>query len=127
MKIEAVPFARKVLEFAEQEHEDYQFDMGTFWGSFWDTINSQRQKCGTAACLAGTAVFMDPEVSVKDGEPYLAGEQLDEDGIEIRGRELMGLSVIESCDLFYIGSNGRALAELRRLIEEAEKRESAAD
>lgn len=130
MKIEAVPFARKVLEYAEQEHEDYKFDMGTFWNPIYRNPSGVWQEqlvCGTQACLAGTAVFLDSEVSIKLGFPYRGGFELDDEEIEERGRELLGLSGVEKSQLFYVDGNEVALSMLRRWIEEAEARESAAD
>ncbi len=118
MKPEAIPFARKVLEFAETEHPDFQFDMRSFWGTI---------SCGTSACLAGTAVFLDPEVEIKHGVPFLAGQpiltSMSAVGVERRGAQLMGLDPTEANRLFYTMSNFCALKILRELIEEAEEKE----
>src|SRR6266404_2411434 len=107
MKVEAIPFARKVLEYAQEEHEGYTFDMGVFWA----TSMSGMSGCNTSACLAGTAVLLDPEVQIVGGWPR--GVQIPE-----RAMQLLGLDIHEAVALFYT-TDTAALSMLQALIEEA--------
>lgn len=115
MKVEAIPFARKVLEYAQQEHDGYTFDMSVFW-------TTSMSGCHTSACLAGTAVLLDPEVQIINGWPRCRSKNNLREGIPERAMELMGLNIHEAVALFYT-SNTEALTMLQKLIEEAEKKE----
>lgn len=121
IKRECLPMARKVLEFARAEHDDFTFDMGN-----WYVSNG----CGTSACLAGTAAHLSPEVTLeKVGRTILRPMLRLEDGTEMWsvgmiGKTVLGLSE-DVCDedgdptIFYT-SNKSALRELEEYIKESE-------
>lgn len=127
-----IPFARKVLDYARQEHDDFNFDMSHWYmRASWIGTGGQRH-CGTAACLAGTAVFLHPEVAGQirhDNLPMFSYQG------KIRhpsylGQELLGLTDEDYLDedgsplIFYM-DNRQALDTLERYITEAEAREAA--
>jgi hypothetical protein len=122
-----VPFARKVLEFARQEHDDFKFDMRIWWDTTAHWVDDQGvNRCGTAACLAGTAVHLHPDVTINstDGITTSFTYQGREWGnVSLLAKELLGLPEDE-CDqdgdphLFYT-SNSEALLELENMITKA--------
>lgn len=108
-----IPFARKVLEHLiahPEEHRQANFGM--------------RTACGTTACIAGTAVLMDPDTQVQwtsDGAMTYA-VQVGEDLVDItdRAAALLGLDFDDANRLFYIFGNMESLKFLSQLIEQAE-------
>jgi hypothetical protein len=113
-----IAYARKVLEHLiahPEEHSQNYFGM--------------QEACGTTACIAGTAVLMDPESTVtwsSANMPYGAqqmtnvvvdGTSMDE---EDRARSLLGLDWVDANTLFYNFNDVEALGLLASYIDQAE-------
>lgn len=122
-----IPLARKVLEYARAEHEDFKFHMGTWFDPISKWVDSTGvSRCGTAACLAGAACYLHPEVTVLgwnnfqyQGKNYSAMRL---------GEILLGLQdfphdVNGDPEIFF-GSNEEALRSLQDYIEAAEAQEA---
>lgn len=115
-----IPLARKVLEFAEQEHDDFEFNMDN-WFTAAEYLG-KKKLCNTTACLAGTAALLAPNAEIDgigmtiDGDWYAH-----EDG----GAILLGLSSSVVDYLFYFDTNERALDTLRAMIKYAEAHEDS--
>lgn len=111
-----LPFARKVLEHLiahPEEHCQSYFGVQT--------------PCRTTACIAGTAILMDPESKIT-WRQYSTGMQMESVavdgkfiGIDDRAAQLLGLSLIESTKLFYTYDNEAALRILASYVEESEQ------
>lgn len=122
-----IPFARKVLEFAQTEHEDFTFDMGCWYAV--QTSSMLGPTCGTTACLAGTAVHLTPgaEIVHVNGQ----GRMIKIDG-ELyswtrAGAKLLGLDFYTAASLFSAPAttpqeaNAIGLQRLEELIALAEE------
>lgn len=111
-----IPYARKVLEHLiahPEEHE--QAHIG------------QRNRCGTTACIAGTAVLMDSASTVTWGsDGHMNIVQVDGEGAEVaskRAQKLLGLDEDDAHHLFFDETsmdNDAALALLADYIAQAE-------
>src|SRR5690349_13089746 len=91
-----IAFVRKVLEFVENEHSDFKHEQGLFvmtpeiakhqlrrdgavFMADGDEMGEFEARfgvdCKTAACIAGTACLLDPDVTIDhDGEPVVDGK-----------------------------------------------------
>jgi hypothetical protein len=115
-----IPLARKVLEFAEEEHDDFDFDMGDWFSEA--KFRGKKKICNTSACLAGTAAFLAPEAKVD-----VLGIVIGRDWFnhEEGGAYLLGLTERAGSSLFYNYLNYEALDMLRAMIEYAETHEDS--
>lgn len=122
-----ITFAKKVLEYAENEPRGFEFNM-----SWWFSPGLGRHSpdddnlCGTSACLAGTAVWLHPEMKINFGDIISAPvprvmDRGEPSNWEKAGARALGITRVEADTLFY-RSNRDAIARLRRLIELAEAR-----
>lgn len=116
-----IAFARKVLEHLiahPEEHSQNYFGM--------------QRACGTTACIAGTAVIMDPQstavwasvISMTCGfvgkqmtSVWVDGESMD---VEHRAAQLLGLDFVDTNKLFYCFNDAEALGLLASYIQQAE-------
>lgn len=129
-----IPFARKVLEYAQKEHDDFKFRMAGWidTNAHW-LDESGQSRCGTAACLAGTAAWIHPDVTPPT-DPW--GEYFTYQGsarhVSGLGKELLGLTEGKYLDddgdpeVFYMNDE-EALETLGRYITEAEAEEARND
>lgn len=110
-----LPLARKVLEYVTEEHDDFVFDMGTWFDQ------KQYGICKTSACLAGTAIYLSPEANIEATVNYNARVTIDSASYSFgeAGRQLLGLTA-EQKDLFYC-TNTEAIKRLKWMVEQAEK------
>jgi len=113
-----LPLARKVLEYAEHEHDDFKFDMGDWYEKIYELNKAGKQICKTSACLAGTAAFLAPNAEIDecngicvDNENY---------GYEEGGMILLGIGLVTAKILFYADDDD-ALSLLRQMVEYAER------
>lgn len=128
-----LPLARKVLEFVEIEHEDFFHDQRIFfmtpsmwkqWGRLHrdSEFSGPINKCGTTACLAGTACMLDPDTEVgidSEGLYTLNGKS----GVNW-AEHAAGLLGLDDTHLFFVYDNKVAIQILRGYIRKAEAEES---
>jgi hypothetical protein len=126
-----IPFCRKVLDFAVEEHEGFWHDQCTFY--------AQHVVCGTRACVAGIANMLSPDVEIVKIEypaatlmsckgsllTYSLSHLPEVDGElqswDYSAQQLMGLTSKQADALFWESlTNQSAIDRLRRYIEEAE-------
>lgn len=107
-----IPLARKVLEHLTahpDEHRQAQFGMQT--------------PCGTTACIAGTAVLMDSDTTVRfDGGVMCCAVEVGGVNVDIEQRAvtLLGLGGGDTMDLFYDFNEARARRRFGEIIAAAE-------
>ena len=113
-----IPFARKVLEHLlahPEEHSQNYFGV--------------QQSCGTTACIAGTAVLMDPESIPTWSTSFVSSEvtqmtHVVVDGtsmdVEDRAAQLLGLDFVDTNKLFYNFNDAAALDLFASYIDQAE-------
>lgn len=116
-----LPLARKVLEYAEEDHDDFVFDMGD-WFTAAKYGEHGLKICNTSACLAGTAALLAPEAKVDGNGIWIDDEWFAHDD---GGAKLLGISGFTVDLLFYTKSNEHALDLLRQMIEYAEAHEDS--
>lgn len=131
-----IPLARKVLEFVETEHEGFQHNQRIFfmtpgmwelWGlAHPSAITGEDRsvdRCGTTACIAGTACMLDPDTEVgisSDGVYIVNGKMAHWDR---HAAKLLGLDDRQRADLFFTFNESVAIRMLRGYIETAEAKE----
>lgn len=117
-----IPMARKVLEHLRAHPEEHDQDVFAVRGT----------ACGTRACIAGTAVLMDPrtivhwlrtEVGELVGEVFVDGHPVD---LIDRAAEVLGLSDHDAVSLFFTYDDASALTMLAGAIEDAEQVQAGA-
>jgi hypothetical protein len=116
-----IPFARKVLEFAQAEHTDFTHNQRCV---FFTDVDDSGHVCGTTACLAGIATMLAPNVEVigwvgqQDFMFSVDGRQM---GWMQAGAKLMGLSSLQASSLFTCLEDSQALRILEFYIKKAEE------
>lgn len=133
-----IPFTRKVLEFVENTHPDFVHEQAAFFmtpeiasrtGLYLQGMDSSltfREQfgadCKTAACIAGTACMLDPDTDFdKSGCPTVGGESVN---WSHRAADLMGLDRGDASELFWEMDEQVAIARLRGILADAEKKEA---
>jgi hypothetical protein len=138
-----IPFCRKVLEYAQAEKacEDYEFDMGVWAERRYQLERDERGrfktwKCATAACLAGTAVMLDPCSKLVfshrclfgdgDGAASVVGVRVGGQITTVGSRALELMGITDEGDLFG-STEDEALRVFADWIRRAEELQSARD
>lgn len=113
-----ISFARKVLEYLithPEEHSQNYFGV--------------QQACGTTACIAGTAVLMDPESAAVWSTERMPKGVMTMVGVHVRGTlmdveeraaQLLGLDFVDTNSLFYCFNDSEALDLMASYINQAE-------
>jgi hypothetical protein len=128
-----IPFARKVLEFVEIEHEDIVHKQRSFYwtpameNAYTDAYGERSgylNECKTAACIAGTACLLAPNVEFVidgcDARVWMDGEQ---SNWLLTGQRLLGITSEMAESLFWNMNDRAAVEQLRTMITEAEAAE----
>lgn len=108
-----IPYARKVLEHLIAHPEEHR-----------QAHYGDRTACGTTACIAGTAIMMDPNCTIQwainglMAPPLIHGFEVD---MDMHAAKLLGLTPNDATQLFYEWNNQRALKKLQAHIDEAER------
>jgi hypothetical protein len=115
-----IPYCRKVLEFAEDVHEDFRHNQMTFY---------THNECTTSACMGGIACLLAPNVVIKHVRGCIGRVPVVDGTPESwvpTATKLMGLTEYQAQHLFYDTlqqpyPEGAACDLLRHYIEAAEK------
>lgn len=110
--------ARKVLDYITHERKGFRFDMDD-WYSESKPGDRDDGFCGTSACLAGTAVYLHPEMSINyrygNPDPRVNGRTV---SWEVAGAKALGMSDDDHWP-FYLDDDD-AIDWLKDRIAEAE-------
>ena len=130
-----IPFARKVLEFVEIEHDDTVHRQKTFywspameesWRFRYRLPSYYDQGCKTAACICGTAVMLSPNAEI--AVEYTSAVVMFDGRMScwtVAGKQLLGITDDQAQVLFYEMDDKKAIGILRDYIEQAEAEEVA--
>lgn len=129
-----IPFARKVLEFAEQNHDDFRYNQSIWYNPNYTTYSGeiaidtsgeqtamlQSTWCGTSACLAGIACILSPEATINPERMTVTVNNGQPTRFDQAAKELIGLTEDQAFSIFHVCNEDLALQRLRDAITEAE-------